>query len=234
MARAIPSADVLDSADAVRSLRERSGRGELIEFFVVAALHVHDRALTRAGDLDHRETVRRGVGQRNQAVEEAGPGHRQAHAGPAGEESGGGRGVAGGGLVPETDEADSRFLRQTGKVGDRDPDEPIDGVDSVELEGVDEDVEAVGQLGRCRLGAHGDDSSYTRGPVARTHHFCPFARRASNSKLLCSDKCGLSSSNRLSYRITAGTAGTAAIRANKDAAIPSAVTMLMKTYRRQS
>ena len=57
--------------------------------------------------------------------------------------------------MPEPDEADPRFLRYPGKVGDRDADQSVDRVNAVEFQGVDEHAETVGQLGGYRLVAHG-------------------------------------------------------------------------------
>ena len=153
MARATPTPDVLDPADPVRRLHERPCGVELVEVLVITALQVHHRSIARSGDLDHRKAVRGGVGQCGQAVEEVRARCRQADAGAPGEESGGGGGVAGGGLLPETDVADPGRLRDAGEVGDRDADDPVDGVDVVGLEGVHDQVEAVGQRGRvmCRL-----------------------------------------------------------------------------------
>lgn len=86
--------DVLDLADPIRRLHERSSGVELVEVLIVAALQVDHRPAARSGDLDHREAVRGGVRQRGQAVEKAGAGRRQTHAGPCGEEPRGGRRIA--------------------------------------------------------------------------------------------------------------------------------------------
>jgi len=142
--------DVLDPADPVRRLRERPCGVQLVELAVLAALQIDHRSIARARDLDHRKAIRRGVGEGGQAVQEAGCRHRQAHAGPPGEESGSGRGVARRGLLAKTDVADPRRLRDAGEVGDRDADDPVDGVDVVGLEGVHDEVKAVGQTGRNR------------------------------------------------------------------------------------
>ena len=98
-------ADVLGAVDAVRRLRVRLGRVHLVELLVVALLEVDDRPVARPADLDHREAVRRGVGQRHHAVEEAGRRDGEADARFLRQEARCGRRVAGGLLVAEADVA---------------------------------------------------------------------------------------------------------------------------------
>jgi hypothetical protein len=141
----IAAADVLDSVHPVGGLGERFGRRKLVEFLVVALLEVNDVPLAGAGYLDHREAVRRGVCQCDQAVEEARRGYRQAHTRLLRQESGRGRRVTGIAFVTEADVADARRLRNARNVGDRDADNAVDGPDVVELEGVDDQV-----VSRCR------------------------------------------------------------------------------------
>jgi hypothetical protein len=57
--------------------------------------------------------------------------------------------------MPEADVADARRLREAGQVSDRDADHPVDGLDVVELEGVDDQVVPVGGLGRSVGGRRG-------------------------------------------------------------------------------
>ncbi len=139
------AADVLHATDPVGRLRERPCGAELVEILVVAALQVDHRPVTGTRDLDHREAVGGRIGQRGQAVEKAGPGRRQAHPGPRGEEAGGGGRVAGRRLLPKADVADARRLRPAREVGDRDPDDPVDRLDAVRLQGIHDELEAVGQ-----------------------------------------------------------------------------------------
>ena len=139
-------ADVGGMQHAERRLAERLGDGELVHLLVVALLQVDDLALGRARDQDHREAVGGGVGERGQAVEEAGRRHRQADAGLLGQEAGDRRRIAGVLLVPERDDADARGLRHAAEVGDRDAGHAVDRVEAVELERIDDEVEAVGQL----------------------------------------------------------------------------------------
>ena len=67
------AADVLGAVHPVGGLRERFRRRHLVEFLVVAAFEVDDVAIAGTRDLHHRKAVRRGVGQRDQPVEEPGP-----------------------------------------------------------------------------------------------------------------------------------------------------------------
>ena len=159
-------ADVLGVQHAEGRLAQRLGDGELVHLLVVALLQVDDLALAGAADQDHREAVGRRVGQRRQAVQEAGRRHRQADAGFLRQEAGGGGGVAGVLLVAERDDPHALGLRHAGQVGDRDAGQGEDRVDVVELQCIDEEVETVG---RCvvacgvRFGCcHGGSVSRTR------------------------------------------------------------------------
>src|SRR5882757_9834635 len=98
-----------------------------------------------SGDLDHREAVRGGIGKRDEPVEEARSGHGQADAWLLREEPGSGGRVAGIALVPEADVADARSLREPGQIRDRDADDPVDGVDVVELQRIDDQVDPIGE-----------------------------------------------------------------------------------------
>ena len=159
------AADVLGPRYPVGRLGEHLGRRQLVHLLVVTALEVDEMALAGAGDLDHREAVGGGIGQRHKPVEEARGRHRQADAGLLGEEAGRGRRVAGVALVPEADVADARRLREAGQVGDRDPDDPVDGVDIVELQRVDDQMDPIGESTRLvgalclrlRQGSNGHD-----------------------------------------------------------------------------
>ena len=120
--------------------------GELVHFLVVALLQVDDLALGRARDQDHREAVGGGVGERGQAVEEARRGDREADAGLLGQEAGDRGGIAGVLLVAEGQNADAGGLRHAAEVRDRDARHTIDGREAVELQRIDDEMEAVRQL----------------------------------------------------------------------------------------
>ena len=156
------AADVLGPRYPVSSLGEHPGRRQLIHLFVVASLKVHEMALAGSGDLDHREAVRGGIGKRHKPVEEARGGHRQADARLLRQEPGRRRRMAGVALVAEADVADARRLCEPSQVGDRDPDDSVDGVHVVELECVDDQVDPIGEGARI-VGAlllrvsHGSD-----------------------------------------------------------------------------
>jgi hypothetical protein len=51
-------------------------------------------------------------------------------------------------FVAEADVTDARRLREAGQVGDRDPDDPVDGVHVVELERVDNQMDPIGESAR--------------------------------------------------------------------------------------
>ena len=142
-------ADILRMQHAERRLAQRLGNGELIHLFVVALLQVDDFALRGARDQDHRETVGGGVGECGQAVEEAGRRHGKADAGLLGQEARDGGGVAGVLFVTERDDADARGLCHAAEVGDRNAGHAIDRIETVELERIDHEIEAVGQLLLC-------------------------------------------------------------------------------------
>ncbi len=127
-------------------LGERLRDGELVHLLVVTLLEIHDLALGGAADKDHREAIGGGVGERRQAVEEAWRGHRQADAGLLRHEAGDGGGVAGVLLMAERNHAQACRLRHAGEVGDRDTGQTEDRVDAVELEGIDDQVKAVGHI----------------------------------------------------------------------------------------
>ena len=139
-------ADVLGVQDPERGLGVRPRDGELVHLLVVALLQVDDLALARAADEDHRKAVGGGVGERRQSVEKAGGGHREADARLARHEAGDGSGIPGVLLMAEGDHAQSGALQLAREVGDRDAGQPEDRIDAVQLEGVDDELKAVGFL----------------------------------------------------------------------------------------
>ncbi len=139
-------ADVLGVQDPERGLGVRLGDRELVHLLVVALLQVDDLALARAADQDHRKAVGGGVGERRQSVEKARGGHREADARLARHEAGDGRGIPGVLLMTEGDHAHSVGLQPAREVGDRDAGQAEDRIDAVQLEGVDDELEAVGFL----------------------------------------------------------------------------------------
>jgi hypothetical protein len=117
-------------------------------------LEVDDGPVARAADLDHGEAIGGGVGQRHHAVEEAGSGDGEANAWFLGQVAGDRRGVAGELLVPEADKADAFGLRQPRQVGYRDAGHAIDGVETVELQGIDHQMKSVSNGGSTRFVRH--------------------------------------------------------------------------------
>jgi hypothetical protein len=122
------------------------GDGELVHLLVIALLQIDDLALGRAGDQDHRIAVGGGMGQRRQTVEKAGRGYREADAGLLGQIAGDRRGVAGMLLMPERQHPHACGLHVAAEVGDRDARHVVNGLDTVELQGIDDQMEPVRQL----------------------------------------------------------------------------------------
>ena len=131
---------------AERRLAQRLGDGELVHLLVVALLQVDDLALRRSRHQDHREAVGGGMGQRGEPVEEAWRRHGEANARLLGEEAGDRGRIAGILLVAERQHANARGLRHAAEIRDRDAGHAIDRGETVELERVDEEMKAVGQL----------------------------------------------------------------------------------------
>ena len=136
-------ADIGGMQHAERRFAKRLGDRELVHLFVVALLEIDDLALGRTGDQDHRKAVGRGIGQRGEAVEETGGGYREADAGLFRQEAGDGCGITGVLFVPERDDANARGLGHAAKVGDRNAWHAVDRGEAVELERVDDEVEAI-------------------------------------------------------------------------------------------
>ena len=132
---------------AERRLAQRLGNGELVHLLVVALLQVDDFAFRRTADQDHRKAVRRRIGERDQAVQEARRRDREAHARRLCQEPRDRRRIAGVLLVPERDHPHPLGLRQTAQIGDRDARDIIDRLDAVQLQRVDDQVEPVRQFG---------------------------------------------------------------------------------------
>ena len=142
-------ADVLRMQHAEGRLAQRLGDGELIHLLVVALLQVDDLALGRARDQDHREAVGRGMSERGQAVEKAGRRNGEADAGLLGQKAGDRRGVTGVLFVAERNDANAGGLRHAAEIGDRNAGHAVDGLDTVELERIDDEVKSVRQLPLC-------------------------------------------------------------------------------------
>ncbi len=147
-------ADVGRMQHAKGGLAERLGNRQLVHLFIVALLQVDDLALGGARDQDHREAVGGGVGERGEAVEEAGRRDGEADAWFLGQVAGNGSGVAGILLVAEREHANTLGLHHAAEVRDRDARHTIDGVDAVELERIDDEMKAICQfLRQLLLGA---------------------------------------------------------------------------------
>ncbi len=139
-------ADIFGMQHAVSGLAERLCDRKLIHFLIVALLQVDDLTLRRARNQNHREAVGGGVRKRGQAVEKARRRYGQADARLLGEEACDRRGVAGILLVPERQHANACSLRHASEIGDRNARHAIDGVEPIQLQRVDDEIEAVRQF----------------------------------------------------------------------------------------
>ena len=139
-------ADVLRMQHAVRRFAEWLGDRELIHFLVVALLQIDDLALGRARNQDHRKAIGRGMSERGQAVEEARCGDRETDARLLGQEACDRRGVARILLMTEREHTNAFGLRHAAEIRDRNPRHAIDGVEPVQLERIDDQMEAIRQL----------------------------------------------------------------------------------------
>src|SRR3954451_16337364 len=86
------------------------------------------------------------MGERGQAVEEAGSRHRQTNPGLFGQVTCDRRRIARVLLVAERDNADAGGLRHPAEIRDRNAGYAIDRGEAVELERIDDEIEAVGLL----------------------------------------------------------------------------------------
>jgi hypothetical protein len=112
----------------------------------IALLQVDDLALGRAGDQNHWKAISGGMGERGEAIEEARSRNREANAGLLGQEPRDRRRVSGVLFVTERDDADARGLCHAAEIRDRDAGHTVDRGEAVELQRIDDEVKAVGQL----------------------------------------------------------------------------------------
>src|SRR5258707_13153746 len=105
------------------------------------------------------------MGERGEAVKEARGRNRETNAGLPGQESRDRRCIAGVLLVTERDDADARGLCHAAEIRDRDAGHTVDRGEAVELERIDHEVEAVGQLSLC-VSRFGIDALYCCGHSA--------------------------------------------------------------------
>ena len=89
--------------------------------------------------------------QRGETVEEARRRYCEANAGFLGQESRDRGGITGVLFMTEGQDSDARGLRHTAKIGNRNARHAVDRVQAVELERIDDEVEAVGQLPLFRV-----------------------------------------------------------------------------------
>ncbi len=116
----------------------------LIELFIIALLEIDDVTLARSADLDHGEAVGGSIGKCHQAVQEAWRRNGQANSRLLGQITCYGSSVSCRLLMPEADEPYSFSLGQPAQISDRNSWNSVDGVDSVELERVDNQMKSVG------------------------------------------------------------------------------------------
>src|ERR1700757_1224298 len=147
--------DVFGAVHPIGGLGEAFRRRHLVELLVVAAFEVDYVAVTGSRNLHHREAIRGGVRQRDQAVEESRARDRQADSRLLREEAGRGRRVDRVTFVAKADVADARCLRDPREVGDRDAHQSVDGLHVVELQRVNDQARTIGEL-LSRAGAIAD------------------------------------------------------------------------------
>ena len=158
--------DVLGVENPECSFGVRPRNGELIHLLVVALLQVDDLALARAADEDHRKAVGGRVGERRQSVHEPGCRNREADARLLRHEAGDRSGIPGVLLMAEGDHANARGLQLAREVGNGNAGQTKDRINAVQLEGIDDQLKAVGlwclgtdlatgdfrRVSRCRSG----------------------------------------------------------------------------------
>jgi hypothetical protein len=137
-------ADIFRLVDAVRGLRKRLRRIQLVHLFVVALLEIDDRAIARAAYEDHGKAIGRGVGQGHHSVEEPGGGDGEANARLLRQIPGDRGGITRTLLVAKAEVSHPFRLCQPCQIGDRDPGDAVDRVDSVEFQSIHHQVESVG------------------------------------------------------------------------------------------
>ena len=142
-------ADVFGMQHAERRLAQRLGDGELVHLFVITLLQIDDFAFARAADQNHRKAVGSRVSQRGQTIQKSGCGHRQTNARFLRHETCNRRRVAGVLLMTERNHAHAGSLRLPRKIRNWNSGQPVDGVDAVKLERVDDEVKTVGRFLRC-------------------------------------------------------------------------------------
>jgi hypothetical protein len=147
-------ADVFGPIDPVRCLCVRLGRVHLVELLILALLKVDGRPLARSADLDHGKPIRGGGRQGHHSVEKPWSRDGEADARFLRQITADRGRVAGRLLVAEADVANAFGLSQPRQVGYRDSDHTIDGVEAVELHGLDYEVKPVCDWGGVRCVVH--------------------------------------------------------------------------------
>ena len=133
--------DAVDVLDGMGPLADR-GRGQDLALFLERA-HAVAVGLGRAADQDHRPAVLLGIGEAGDAVDDAGAGHDDARARPAGQEADGAGGVGRGLLVAHSDIGQPDLLRRFGDRPDREPDDAEHVFDALRLEALGQQVGAL-------------------------------------------------------------------------------------------
>ena len=112
--------DAVDVLDGVRPLAHRR-RGQHLALLLEGA-HAVAIGLRRAADQHHRPAILLRVREAREAVDDAGTGHDDARAGPAGQIADGAGGIGRGLLVAHADIGEADLLRCLGERPDREPD----------------------------------------------------------------------------------------------------------------
>ncbi len=143
--------DAVDVLDRVRPLADRCRRQHLA--LLLERAHAVAVGLRSAADQDHRPAILLRVGEAREAVDDAGAGHDDARARPAGQVADGAGGVGRGLLVTHADIGQADLLRRVGDRTDGEPDDAEHVFDALLL-----------QAFRQQIGAF--DFSHTLSPVS--------------------------------------------------------------------
>ena len=122
---------------------QRLGNRQLVHLFVIALLQIDNLALAGAADQNHRKAIGGGIGQRRQAIQKARGRHSKANTRLLRQKARRRRGIARMLLVAERNHPHTLRLRHARQIGDRDARQAKDGVNAIELERINNQMETV-------------------------------------------------------------------------------------------
>src|SRR5262245_4636319 len=144
-----PDADVLRMEHAEGRLAKGLGDRELVDLLVVAVVQVDDLTIGGARHKDYGEAIGGGVGERSQTVKKPGSRNGKTNARLLGEEAGDRRCIARVLLMAKRNDAYAGSLRHAAEVGHRNAWHAVNRIQAVELESIDDEVKAVGEILLC-------------------------------------------------------------------------------------